>query len=119
MTTQAPSTTPWGLAQHSTTIAEGIVFVSTASHGGFWLSDERLAELPESIQQPGSYEELRGWFEEDARASIVVLCFPEAFTLDRLTVRRAIDSCKFWAERSNIRDSQGYRDALARYEANR
>ncbi|HYH64393.1 MAG TPA: hypothetical protein VD866_06815 [Urbifossiella sp.] len=76
--------TPWGVAQHVTEIAPGIVSYSTASHGGIHLSDERVAEMPAALQdfvpfggpQPGPGR----WYEEDCDWSVVCLAFPQFFT---------------------------------------
>jgi hypothetical protein len=38
--------TPWEPAQYSQEIASGITFHSTASHGGFHLTVERVAQMP-------------------------------------------------------------------------
>ena len=65
--------TPWGVAQTIEPIAEGIVFVTTPSHGGLWLSPERVAALPEGYQ-PFACPETRQWAEEDIDAPMVS-CF--------------------------------------------
>ena len=73
---QQPKTsdmTPWGVAQTIEPIAEGIVFVTTPSHGGLWLSPERVAALPEGYQ-PFTCPETRQWAEEDIDAPMVA-CF--------------------------------------------
>jgi transposase-like protein len=54
--------TPWGHSDRVTKIAEGILDVSTPSHGGIKLSLERQAQLPAGIKNfTGSYT----WWEED------------------------------------------------------
>lgn len=50
---------PWGQVQWSTVLADGIVSVSTASHGGVKLSPERQARMPDEFKCKG------GWYEED------------------------------------------------------
>ena len=42
--------TPWGPPQDIEELAEGVWRVSTASHGGLKLSDERWAELPAEVR---------------------------------------------------------------------
>jgi hypothetical protein len=42
--------TPWGMSDSQTKIADGIIEVSTPSHGGIWLSEERKAQLPAGIK---------------------------------------------------------------------
>ncbi len=45
-----PSSSPWGAVQQSEVIAEGIVRVQTASHGGILLSAERYAQVTACFQ---------------------------------------------------------------------
>ena len=74
---------PWGRIQHLAMIAPGVWKVSTASHGGIWLSPDRLALVPADYR---AYAERwahgwgPGWFEEDVAACAVVATFPELFT---------------------------------------
>lgn len=50
--------TPWGPAQSIDKIADGILCVSTASHGGIILSPERNAKVPDYMRdRDGHYEE--------------------------------------------------------------
>lgn len=73
-----PKQTPWGPSQNQKQIAEGIVSYSTASHGGFGLSQVRLAEMPPDLRafQPWAGE---GWYEEDCDWAVVCLAFPQFF----------------------------------------
>jgi hypothetical protein len=72
--------TPWGQADPTCTqIAEGILSISTPSHGGFWLSPERLKELPDYIARVKTFTGKPEWFEEDFDWCLVVLAFPELF----------------------------------------
>lgn len=80
--------TPWGKATNKTEIVSGIVFYSTSSHGGFKVSKERLAVMPDALVNPD------GWYEEDCEYCKVVLAFPEHFTPEeRDTAARAF---KYW-----------------------
>jgi hypothetical protein len=47
--------TPWGSSQSSRELAPGIVRYDTASHGGYYLSPERVAQMPAPLRafQPG------------------------------------------------------------------
>ena len=63
---------PWGAIQHTTDYAENIVFVSTASHGGFKLDRAHNAQVNPVWRRKG------GWYEEDCEWCIV-LTFPHAF----------------------------------------
>ena len=60
--------TPWGPVQTYHKIAEGVWSVSTAGHGGIWLSDERTKELPDH------YKSYAGdpWHEEDEDGGMVL-----------------------------------------------
>lgn len=73
MTTRYSVTvTPWGISQDRTPVAPGIEFHSTASHGGYALSPERQAELPEWAPK-------RTWYEEDCEWAFVAIAFPQFF----------------------------------------
>lgn len=86
MTDQPPrigDRSPWGVIDYIEHWASGVCYVSTASHGGIWLSPDRLAIVPADYR---AYAERwahgwgPGWFEEDVAASAVVATFPELFT---------------------------------------
>ncbi len=66
--------TPWGPAQGSEIYAGGIVFHSTASHGGFRLDPSRNAEMHAALRNDD------GWYEEDCEWSKVAIGFPHLFT---------------------------------------
>jgi hypothetical protein len=80
--------TPWGPSQSSKEYAPGIVFHSTASHGGFYLSPERVAAMPQCLRdfvpfggpQPGPGR----WLEEDCDWVVVALAFPQLFPADAI-----------------------------------
>jgi hypothetical protein len=59
-----PTSTPWGTAQDSEKICRGINFYSTASHGGYKISDKLNKEIPEVFRNND------GWYEEDCEWSI-------------------------------------------------
>lgn len=67
------SRTPWGEAQQIDRVADGIVFASTASHGGIKLSPERNKEIPAILRKKS------GWYEEDVEAAIPAAVFADAF----------------------------------------
>lgn len=74
--------TPWGQAQTSTRFADGIMFYSTAGHGGFHLSPERLADMPDALRKAHDNYCPFAWFEEDCESALVILAFPDEFTAD-------------------------------------
>ena len=66
--------TSWGASQGATLYGEGVAFHSTASHGGFHLSEERNAEVDHRLRRH------KGWYEEDAEWATVAMTFPDLFT---------------------------------------
>lgn len=66
--------TPWGMSQTSEVYAQGIVFHSTAGHGGIKLGRARNAAMPTVLRVAG------GWYEEDAEWAKVTAGFPDLFT---------------------------------------
>ena len=62
---------PWGAIQHVALLVDGVVFVSTASHGGAWLSPEAQARMPATIMPMHG----RRWYEEDCEIWAVLLVF--------------------------------------------
>ena len=74
-----PSYTPWGSPERRETLAPGIVSFDTDRHGGFWLSDSRLSEMPDSLREIVPFTG-RGWYEEDEDWAIVALAFPSLFS---------------------------------------
>ena len=73
---RADAATPWGPAQASSRYAEGIVFHSTAGHGGFHLDPARNARVHPA------YRNRDGWYEEDSEWAKVAVTFPEHFLED-------------------------------------
>ena len=66
--------TPWGMSQSASIYAEGIVFHSTAGHGGFKLDRTRNAGMNPALRLSG------GWYEEDAEWALVAAGYPGLFT---------------------------------------
>jgi hypothetical protein len=79
--------TPWGKSQQIEVIADDIKFISTASHGGFWISQERYKQMPEKYRKitpfahkSGQAHGLKGyWYEEDCDWCLVFLSFQDIF----------------------------------------
>ena len=61
--------TPWGEIQSYGQIANGIIAVSTGEHGGLWLSEKRVNQLP-SDYKPFTGD--KTWAEEDVDAPKVL-----------------------------------------------
>ena len=73
--------TPWGTAQTIHTLADGIVSVTTASHGGIRVSPERMELIPEDLRRGCiEWSDGTGWFEEDCMWAVVYDTFPECFS---------------------------------------
>ncbi len=90
--------TPWGVAETAEKIADGIMFYSTPSHGGFYLSDARMAEMPTAFKARTFIKPPRGeagrWYEEDCDAAMVAVAFPQYFTPENIV--RAKEAVKRW-----------------------
>lgn len=85
---QTPDMTPWGKPDTVTKIAPGLTFYSTPSHGGYWLSPERVAEMPAPLRdfEPwGAFHGPGRFYEEDCDWSVVCLAFPQYFPPDAIT----------------------------------
>lgn len=87
------TTSPWGTPHHVEHYADGIDFVTTASHGGFHLSVERNALVPAEWKAATfCHQGNTGWYEEDADWCIVLLTFPDVFTeRERAQAQRTFD----------------------------
>jgi hypothetical protein len=68
--------TPWGPIDELETITEGIDLVSTASHGGYILSEKRQKDMPDHLTNHTAY------YEEDCEGRFVELAFPDIFKED-------------------------------------
>jgi hypothetical protein len=77
-----PRNTPWGRPNSVRVIAEGIVFYETPSHGGFWLSPERVTTMPPALRDFVPFAGAN-WYEEDCDWAIVALAFPQFFSTDQ------------------------------------
>jgi len=92
--------TPWGRADHRSDVAKGIVRVSTSSHGGYYITPAKMADMPAALRAIRSpYVDAThpavggfglGWYEEDCDWIIVALAFPEHFPQDALTAAIAM-----------------------------
>lgn len=88
MSTSIPTETPWGHPDRVTEFAPGIIFLSTPSHGGFWLAPDRNAEIPACLRQ------VAGWYEEDCDWAAVAYSFPQHFSAEQCAI--AERSLKDW-----------------------
>ena len=71
-----PSYSPWGRVQSAKRLADGIWSVSTASHGGIWLSGDRLAQLNALlISHYPTFCGSDNWWEEDCDWCVPYVAF--------------------------------------------
>ena len=90
-----PDHSPWGRLQTATQRLPGIWHVTTASHGGFLLSDERQAAMPAVLRRDD------GAYEEDVDWTRVMLAFEREWRTTRdplldLELRLAHDIARNW-----------------------
>jgi hypothetical protein len=92
--------TPWGNADSRETLAEGVDFYSTPSHGGFYVSRGNEAVLDTALRRHGiTAGEARmgyaaGWYEEDCSYLAVVVAFPYLFP--EHDPEEALASLRYW-----------------------
>ena len=71
---------PWGAIQDIEVLEDGVLFCSTASHGGVWLAPGKLAKMRPALLAPSDfYKAGSPWFEEDCEILRVVCAFPHLF----------------------------------------
>ena len=75
--------TPWGLRQERKHIAPGLLWVSTASHGGYHVSETRWREIEAMFPTFQSWAG-RQWLEEDEDGAVAVLVWPSLFTAQQI-----------------------------------
>jgi uncharacterized protein DUF7007 len=91
-----PTLTPWGHSQTERHLAEGIIRFDTISHGGFWISEERRAEMIARAPALAAKTPFAGhnWYEEDCDWAIVALTFPEFFP--EQAIKAAKETLRNW-----------------------
>lgn len=77
---------PWGQVQQTQFIAPGILWVTTAGHGGYRLCEDRYNSMPQHLREC-SYTKDQ-WFEEDCSWCAVVLAWPQYFTSGMVAAAR-------------------------------
>ena len=81
------SPTPWGPAQSADHIGEGIVHVTTAGHGGYYVPNAKMCAIPRHAQRyAAQWSGSRNWYEEDCAWAAVALAFPHLFPARALPV---------------------------------
>ena len=81
--------TPWGKADLVTRYVKGVNFYTTPGHGGFKLSESVNRLIPVELRR-NSFGGLglKGWYEEDCDAYIVITTFSEYFTPEEVSNAR-------------------------------
>lgn len=87
---------PWGDVQRCVPVTDGILRVSTASHGGFKLCLDYQRRMPAFLAPTFD----GGWYEEDCDWAKVAVVFPQFFS--PATVSDAVRSIKYW-QKDNAR----------------
>jgi hypothetical protein len=114
--------TPWGEWQDVYEHAPGIVFVSTARHGGFHLDAERRKEAHARIGKLPTFTGSQAWLEEDCDACLVYLIWPEYATDEQIndavnTVNWQVNNCSKWESIQKWLYRAGREDLLDRAKA--
>ena len=91
--------TPWGAAQDVEELAPGIVMVSTASHGGIYVSPIHMEKM---VKWPSPFLG-NEFYEEDCDAAYVIVSFPDLFGPE--SVERARASIVFWEAKNKERSA--------------
>jgi hypothetical protein len=102
--------TAWGAPDNVQRIAEGIAFVTTPSHGGYVISAERLAAMPEHLRRCSWTKD--NHFEEDCSWCAVVLAWPDLFAAEHVKQAKAtydgVYKLKALAEKAPVKCAAGY-----------
>ena len=67
-----PEYSPWGEIQRCETLAPGIFFISTASHGGILVSNTVTRTLSDAARECGFWDGIYLCYEEDCQACVVL-----------------------------------------------
>ena len=74
-TPRVGGSSPWDRIQTALILAPGIVSVSTAGHGGIWISPEREHQIPANVRAIARQYAPAPWYEEDCDCVIPALWF--------------------------------------------
>lgn len=88
--------TPWGRAQTHENIGRGIMHVTTAGHGGYFVPEYMLGSIPENRRNfAAAWSGSEQWYEEDCAWAAVALAFPDTFPPEaQESARRTLEVCK-------------------------
>lgn len=97
--------TPWGKAQQVYEYPNGIRWVSTASHGGFWVPAKLVDRIPAAHRAYASqWSGSEQWYEEDCAWAAVVLAFPE-LARNPEELETAKQTADYWIDKKGERVS--------------
>jgi hypothetical protein len=72
--------TPWGYADQYENLGQGVFSVSTPSHGGIFVPECMLHNIPEEQQAWAErWSGSRQWYEEDCCWAAVAVALPDRF----------------------------------------
>ena len=81
--------TPWGQSDGIEPLADGILFVTTPSHGGFYVPPELVKNMPyKYLDATFRRQGFNGFFEEDCDWALVALAFPWLFNPEQMDAAR-------------------------------
>lgn len=82
--------TPWGHADQYENLGQGIMSVSTPSHGGIFVPECMLHCIPADFRHwAESWSGSEQWYEEDCCWAAVAVAFPDRFTDRQLESAKA------------------------------
>lgn len=91
--------TPWGESQDVRRVASGVLWVSTASHGGYYVDSVAREQIPHE------WRTRDGWYEEDCEA-LIPLAFVDDMNTDRGERSREsfLEALRAWFPRGGLRE---------------
>lgn len=82
---------PWGSVQYiEQIIPNEIYFVSTAGHGGYWLSD-RAKKIMKKKKMP-----VQTWYEEDCESLLVIYAFNSLTPFKKYDIEEIKKGISYW-----------------------
>jgi hypothetical protein len=73
--------TPWGRADHCENLGQGVMSVSTPSHGGIFVPVELLGNMSAAARADAKrWSGSEQWYEEDCCWAHVAVALPDRFT---------------------------------------
>jgi len=93
---------PWGRVQSVIDIGQGICFVTTDDHGGYYVPFAMLSAIPAWQQEKAAqYSGSRHWYEEDCCWAFVCMAYPDLFPPEALEHATLVVHASFGAMESS------------------